>query len=358
MRTCLSLIATMAPALACGDSVRGCTTEKNNAAAQSGIQVDVEPPFRCDYTVRTQGATIDFIVHFRAPDSWYAGRQTVHAMFAKFGLDWLPVGDGMTMFWRSGPECDGSPACMGLLVQYAAATGTPEFDKYSDQYRAAGATPIGDAVFQMTITGRLGALADVGGPGGLPSASAGTWTADVAWDTLSYRYQWYVDGSPVSGATQRSYVRTFYEESGTQHTISVVAQLMDGSTQTQAKTVTLQMLAGWSGPPTIEAYQMGTWSGTATGARLPLTSCEWWFDATIVESSSCILNYAFSSTGSYGLSVIVTDSRGVSASSPAFAVQVTTPGCQPPECYESMRAPPGHKSSARPTPSRGLPQRP
>lgn len=163
-----------------------------------------------------------------------------------------------------------------------------------------------------------------------------TWAAPLPADTLSFEYQWLLDGSPV--ATTRTYSRVFNEESGTQHTLKSIVTLMDGTKDTVSKVVTVALAASVSGPSELDPDEVGAWQAVMHGARYPLTSCEWWIDTTPVPGSSCTLEYSWSTpSSSYVLSVVATDSRGYSATSIGHGIHIGAANCSPPDCYESMR---------------------
>ncbi|HEU4994463.1 MAG TPA: hypothetical protein VFT29_06565, partial [Gemmatimonadaceae bacterium] len=329
---------------ACGDVfvVRGCEAEANTAANNSGIHAEVFDPYRCVYSIGERGNPVDLLVGFFAPSSWYVGKLTIHAMFAAHASGWVQLGEEAEVNWGQGPQCGAFAACIALIGGFSGATGDPDVNGlYTDQYRAAGMTPSGSGLFHINFKGTVGVLANVVGPSTPAAGYTYAWQADVNIDTLSYRYQWYVDASPVSGATNRSFLTVFLDESGTQHQITVVATLMDGTTQTKSQVATVQMNAIVSGPTWIDPGATGTWEASAYGARLPLASCQWWLDGTVISEGSCTLQHTFD-TGpdNHVLSVYVTDARGVGASSSGLSIHVSgDPGCQPPNCYETLRAP-------------------
>lgn len=339
-----ALVGLVILSAACNDQiVKGCFTSANPAAQQADLAIEIGLPRQCHLTIANPGNAVTLIAMLTAaPVEFYNGRVTAHQMFAFHNGVWVEVSSPpFQLQWISAVEC-GSRACVPVDAQWSAATGTSQNGIYKDRWQATGATTHGDGVVFTDFTGTAGAAAGIGGTAAPVGGMVNSWTTLVTWaaplpaDTLSFEYQWLLDGSPV--ATTRTYSRVFNEESGTQHTLKSIVTLMDGTKDTVSKVVTVALAASVSGPSELDPDEVGAWQAVMRGARYPLTSCEWWIDTTPVPGSSCTLEYSWSTpSSSYVLSVVATDSRGYSATSIGHGIHIGAANCSPPDCYESMR---------------------
>jgi hypothetical protein len=331
-------------AMACGETptIRGCEIGGNTAAKNSGIAVVVAEPYRCDFTVSSAGQPVALLVGFFAPSAWYHQRETIHVIAAWHTSGFQQLGEPVVVSWGIGPECDPYLACIGLSGDWSAATGDAQGGRYTDQYRAAGATLSGDGLFLINFTGIIGRFADIIGPVSITGGSTSHWSADVVGDTLSYRYQWLVDGAPIYGATSRSFSTDFgWVESGN-HAIIGIARLMDETTDTVTKSVSVSMGAAWTGPTELGPYEQGTWQAVAYSGRYPIT-CQWRVDYTVQPETSCSLSRSFDPVTTHYIGVSVTDSRDVTADSGDWSVHVN---CGP-GCNDYYRVPPKTPTTKR-----------
>lgn len=225
-------------------------------------------------------------------------------------------------FWLVGPGC--YHPCVVLDGYFPGATGTGDANgQYHDYFRSEGFTPANQyAEFETELTGATGALADIAGPVTAFGGLNGTWSANVTVDTLSYRYQWYLDGAPISGAASRSLASGPPVESGV-HALMAAARMMDGIELYASKDVTVMMTADVGGPSAVSAGEQTTWTAIGNAARYPLATCEWRIDGSSAGSASCSLTATFYEPQvSHSIGVTVTDARGVAATSNDLSVYV------------------------------------
>lgn len=328
---------------ACDTQVNNCPIDADPSLRQSGITTELRRPYRCEYTIFAALSFVEYESMFYAPDTNFAGRTAWTDVRNMNGQQVSPFGYS-TVFQR-GFGCSFSPACAFTQLSFQA--GTTPIDApppYGNKFREISYisvelppyNSIGNAT--LTLNGTLGALAGVNGTSSVVAPYQGSWSADMTADTLSFQYRWYVNGALISGASSRTLSVLPYGESGT-YSLTAVAELMDQTTDTVTRQIGVIMGAAWTGPTAIGAGETGTWQAIGYAARYPLSSCQWYVDGSLAESSSCTLYYAFPTPQTTPvLEIHITDARGETATG-SNSVWVHTAGCYPPDCYETLRVP-------------------
>ena len=137
-----------------------------------------------------------------------------------------------------------------------------------------------------------------------------TFTATGSYGTGSYSYQWYSNGTVISGATSSTYSASFSAGS-----YSIYVVLTDGVGD-NATSNTITQTVNSDPTVTISSSQNPTDSGndvtfTATGSYgTGSYSFAWYKDGTLESSTSSTYTTSFTSPGSHTIEVIITDSLG------------------------------------------------
>ncbi len=147
--------------------------------------------------------------------------------------------------------------------------------------------------------------------------SAARITAGVA-GTAPFSFQWYLNGSPIPGATGPSYPIAQAQESDVgSYTVTVTN--LDGSAASSAATLTIALPAGY---PDITAQPQGAALTSGTGASLSVAvagsgpfTYQWLRNGSVIAGATAP-TYTATLPGSY--SVAVTNSVATSVSSQAF----------------------------------------
>jgi hypothetical protein len=141
----------------------------------------------------------------------------------------------------------------------------------------------------------------------LDAGQSATFSSIVAGGTSPYYYQWYLNGSAVSGATSPSW--TYSPSSSGPH--AVYLKVTDGASnilQSNTAPVTVNSAPSVSISPssaTIDVGQSQTFTSTVTGGTSPY-SYQWYLDGSQVSTSSSY-TCSPSSSGSHSVYVKVTD---------------------------------------------------
>lgn len=125
-------------------------------------------------------------------------------------------------------------------------------------------------------------------------------------DTLSYSYQWTVNGTTVPGATDASETLTF-PLVGT-YVVRALAERADLTVDTMAKTINVSIASAFSGNSVLAPGQNYTWSVSAIGGTGPY-SFEWYLDANYLLTGTSYSN-SFNANESHWFDVKVTDALG------------------------------------------------
>ncbi|MHB1708716.1 MAG: beta strand repeat-containing protein [Thermoplasmataceae archaeon] len=142
-----------------------------------------------------------------------------------------------------------------------------------------------------------------------------TFTASASGGTPGYTYNWYEDGTLISGASGSTYTPAAYNSSGS---YDYAVTVTDGAGYTTSTSLTGASLTETvDSDPTVSAsastttadvgYSI-TFSSTPSGGTSPYTY-SWTINGTQVSTSQDF-SYSFSSAGSYTVEVTVTDSIG------------------------------------------------
>jgi hypothetical protein len=158
----------------------------------------------------------------------------------------------------------------------------------------------------LTVHIELGSIMDVG--------QSKTLSAIVSGGTPPYTYQWYINGSAVSGATSSSY--TFTPTSPGLYIISVTVTDAVGMTASDSVSETVNPALTVTLSPTsaiIDLTQSKTFMATASGGTPPY-SYQWYVNGNPVSGATSS-SYVFTPivAGNYVVSVKVTDIAGMSA---------------------------------------------
>lgn len=186
---------------------------------------------------------------------------------------------------------------------------------------------------------------DVGGVSTVPAGSTETWShAPSAGDTLGFRYQWFVNGTPQAADTGARMTRSF-STAGT-YTLRVDQTLID-TTYTYSKSVTVQLAVSISGPGEVAPYTSEQYSASASGGTAPYTY-QWQFNGGGSSSGSSAYSPSFSPSSSNTVTVTATDATSKTGTATMYIYAAT--GCDPndPECHIELRAQPTPAKKAAP----------
>jgi parallel beta-helix repeat protein len=151
-----------------------------------------------------------------------------------------------------------------------------------------------------------------------------TFTAIASNGTTPYTYLWYLNGSPVSGATSSTW--TFTPASAGSYRIYVVVTDNAGATATSnTATVTVNRLPSVKISPssaTLDVGQSRLFTSSVSGGTPPY-KYQWYLNGTAVSgATSSIWTFKPTLAGSDNVYVIVTDNVGVQAMSNTATVTV------------------------------------
>jgi PKD repeat protein len=154
-------------------------------------------------------------------------------------------------------------------------------------------------------------------------------TSTVSGGTLPYTYQWYLDGNPVSGATNPTW--TFTPSSSGSYNVYVnVTDNVGVQAKSNTATVTVNPALSVTISPTLVTMDVGQsqlFTSTVSGGTSPF-SYQWYLNGSPVSgATSPGWTFTPTSPGSYSVYVVVTDSADVdpSAQSPPAQVTVNLP---------------------------------
>ena len=153
-------------------------------------------------------------------------------------------------------------------------------------------------------------------------------TSTVSGGTGPYSYQWYLDGSPVSGATSSAW--TYTPASAGSHTVYVkVADSVSATATSNNATVTVNGALSVSILPTsvtLDVGQSQTFTSTVTGGTSPF-SYQWYLDGSPVSGATgSTWTYIPSVSGSHTVYVRVTDSASTPVTAQSNTANVTVNG--------------------------------
>ena len=152
-----------------------------------------------------------------------------------------------------------------------------------------------------------------------PSGGSGTYSS----------YQWYLDGSAVSGQTASTYTYTPTASGSHSITVTVTDSLGTTSAQSSSASVTVNTALSVSISPTsvtLDVGQSRTFTATASGGTTSY-SYQWYLGGSVVSGqTSSTYTYTPTVSGSYTIYVKVTDSAStpVTAQSSSATVAVNT----------------------------------
>lgn len=337
-RVCAMFIVANAVLNGC-EVVNNCPLSASSNLRNAGITTDVRQPYRCEYTIYTQNSWLYYEAMYFAPSLSFV---TKYAWTEAVNSNSQSVAGPAQSQWVNEAGCGTSPSvCAFASFYFPAGTGgpidypPPYGKKYRDYIRLTVEIP-GDGLGngQLTLNGTTGAMADVVGPLAITAPAQGPWSASMTADTLSFQYRWYVDGTQIGGQTDRTLHVLPYGESGS-YSLMAVAELMDQTTDTITKTVSVSMGASWSGPTDLNPYETGTWQASGHAARYPIT-CRWFLDNSLQPEADCSISRSFEPVSTHWLGVEVTDARSITAYSGDWAIHT---GCGP-GCNDYFKVPP------------------
>lgn len=179
----------------------------------------------------------------------------------------------------------------------------------------------------IEMPGNVGQYATGGpvfGPSSVVLGQTATYAKVTELDSISYMYQWSVNGQQVNGAVGNQYARTFLSP-GT-HVLSVVTRTSDCVPDTASITVTALYSASIAGPSTVHKPCTVQYEGAVVGG-VPSLSFAWTSNGASLGSSSTILDLTVNWLGSRTLSVTVTDAAGNAASASKGVTGTTSGQC-------------------------------
>jgi len=298
---------------------RQCLVDGNNEwkdVAQAQI-VRLEPR-RCPYTVSAVGAALPFRFYL---DILFSS-QTIGggAVYTKvFDRNRVERFDGQFAFTQNHPS-DPNRIRASISGSYPAGYGSPPRDSGHFNFL----TNAGVALGGILLPGNVSTSSpSVAGPNSVLVGTTGTWRAVPQRDTVSYLYQWQLDGQNITGATFPTHTGSLLTVGN--HTLSVTVEQSDYSTQTANYSVSATFGASIAGWTSVRRNSQCTWSATTQGGSQPF-QYSWKKNGTTIGGNSAEITTFFGSTGN--LTVDVTDSYGNSTNAYlAVTVSSTGPFC-------------------------------
>ena len=136
-----------------------------------------------------------------------------------------------------------------------------------------------------------------------------TFTSSEQYGTGTISYSWLINGGQVATASSFSYT---FSSSGS-YTVEVIVTDSDGHTASASLTETVNAkpsISIFSSNQVIDAGQSATFTASVSGGTSPY-NYSWTINGNTYYGNP--VSYLFSSSGSYGISLTVTDAVGVSA---------------------------------------------
>jgi KaiC/GvpD/RAD55 family RecA-like ATPase/PKD repeat protein len=152
-----------------------------------------------------------------------------------------------------------------------------------------------------------------------------TFNSTVTGGTSSFSYQWYLDGSAVSGATSSSWTCT--PSASGSHTVYIkVTDSVSSVATSNTAAVTVDSALSASISPstvTLDVGQSQTFTSTVSGGTVPY-SCQWYLDGSAVSgATSSTWTCTASSSGTHTVYVGVTDSATTHVTATSNTASVT-----------------------------------
>lgn len=331
-KTCL-LIGVVGAWLGCGDrggggdnsgqqpsQPRPCKTGINSQWANDGTVIADYEPRSCPYTVKAVGSPVAFYYKVDRPTS---------SFYSTYGgpVDikiWDYAGverHSSTGYFSENHPSDPNKIRATLSGSYPGGYGSPPKDTVSIKYFD-GPHPVAEA--WSVLPGVLSTLpSQMIGANTVTSSQLSSWRAYPHWDTVSYLYNWYVDGSIVPGATGAVYATSFFNG---QHTLQTVVTRSDYTSDTAQMVVKVALTAGLNGPMYVRPNVACTWNATLTGG-VPPYHYSWTVDGNAVGSDQGYWSGPLTK-GGHLLRVNITDSGNQAAeASMGITVDATQPVC-------------------------------
>ncbi len=299
----------------CGSSTNNCPTGQNNVWTSNGMTATRVEPRNCPYVVKRPNTL-----------QGYAVTVTIPAVNVNSGN---PGGVETTIY-----NSARNVLADNFLSWVTADDPTKKTVTSSGVYAAANSTPIRDSINLLanTISGIgngwlvLPGKVDSSAPGMSGSANprpnrTSTWYAVVAQDTLSYRYQWMLNGTQITGATGRGHSETF---SSGQQSLAAIVTRSDDTADTASIVVTVSLSSAISGPTGVRPTQTCTWFANPSGGVAPF-HYSWVLDGSASGSDQNSWS-GLLATGGHSLGLTVTDAVNQSSST---AIGITVDGTQP-----------------------------
>lgn len=285
----------------------------------SDLRVSREEPRNCPYTVRDYWTVLTLLVFVHAPSQVYVGNVLKAEVFNSYGQS-VSGGQG-AMAYVQDAQCVETGYCAAAYGRFSAATTDPIRDsvlleswshRYAFLVRA-----------WLVMTGTIGTPTAMSGTSAPPPSVSATWTTSGPGVPNGYRYQWFLNGLPLAGATQPSYTHTF---SSGRHNLAVHVKYADNTIDTIVKPITVSLATGIDGPSGVRPTDACSWMAVPSGGVPPYTYT-WTIDGVLDQESSNFFTRQFE-TGGHSIVVGVRDSVGQYAESIlGVTVHRTEPMC-------------------------------
>lgn len=145
------------------------------------------------------------------------------------------------------------------------------------------------------------------------------------WDSSGYRYQWFVNNTPISGATGATFHYTF-SDFGT-YPLRVDVMGSDDSVRTTSVNVSAPFGGSIVGPSSLEPFEEYSWSANIPFGHPPYTY-EWQVDGTTIGTGTS-MSHIFNDPGSSHSVILTVDDSQSRTFTTSLGVSVSTGNCNP-----------------------------
>lgn len=301
---------------------RPCDPQPDQQFSSSNLAVIRYEPRNCPYTVATVGAQLPFHVWLVAPANRINNAVTAQVTiydagnvqrFHQFASYQSPDPNPTQLFadFQGTYSAGNHPA--NVAIKDKAFLCTPLVN------------PLTTACATLYIPGNISSVAAyMNGPASVDYNLPTTWRVVPQKDSISYTYQWQLNGQDIVGATGAT-LRTNMPDVGT-YSLGVTVYRSDYSTELVTKSVSGVFTASISGPGALPDGSTGHYDASIPGGQSPFTY-QWTVDGFGVGNGSNLDQYFYGEGSSHTVGLTVTDSRSHVATSSVNVYVTGSGGC-------------------------------